>query len=219
MKIDILKPVLVSNKERAKENRVFFDKSNSLVLNIIGSPGSGKTSVIENIVKRLKSRFKILVIEGDIKGSIDSERLNKLKIDTIQINTQTECHLDAFMIAQTLPKVDKPYDLILIENVGNLVCPAEFEVGEDYKIAVLSTPEGDDKPIKYPLLFHLAKVVIINKIDLLPHLDFNLKKAKKNIVDKNPKAIIFVVSAKNGRGFDKLVDFIKKELAKKKIKV
>lgn len=218
MKIDILKPVLVSNQERAKENRVFFDKSNSLVLNIIGSPGSGKTSVIENIVKRLKSRFKILVIEGDIKGSIDSERLNKLKIDTIQINTQTECHLDAFMIAQTLPKVDKPYDLILIENVGNLVCPAEFEVGEDYKIAVLSTPEGDDKPIKYPLLFHLAKVVIINKIDLLPHLDFNLKKAKKNIVDKNPKAIIFVVSAKNGRGFDKLVDFIKKELAKKKIK-
>ncbi|MEO0122926.1 MAG: hydrogenase nickel incorporation protein HypB [candidate division WOR-3 bacterium] len=216
MKINILKPVLVSNQERAKENRKFFDKSNSLVLNIIGSPGSGKTSVIENIVKRLKSRFKILVIEGDIKGSIDSERLNKLKIDTIQINTQTECHLDAFMIAQTLPKVDKPYDLILIENVGNLVCPAEFEIGEDYKIAILSTPEGDDKPIKYPLLFHLAKVVIINKIDLLPYLDFKVKKAKKNIVNKNPKALIFEVSAKNGRGFDKLIDFIKKELAKKK---
>ncbi|MEO0127258.1 MAG: hydrogenase nickel incorporation protein HypB [candidate division WOR-3 bacterium] len=216
MKINILKPVLVSNQERAKENRKFFDRSNSLVLNIIGSPGSGKTSVIENIVKRLKSRFKILVIEGDIKGSIDSERLNKLKIDTIQINTQTECHLDAFMIAQTLPKVDKPYDLILIENVGNLVCPAEFEIGEDYKIAILSTPEGDDKPIKYPLLFHLAKVVIINKIDLLPYLDFKVKKAKKNIVNKNPKALIFEVSAKNGRGFDKLIDFIKKELAKKK---
>lgn len=216
MKINILKPVLVSNQERAKENRKFFDESNSLVLNIIGSPGSGKTSVIENIVKRLKSRFKILVIEGDIKGSIDSERLSKLKIDTIQINTQTECHLDAFMIAQTLPKIDKQYDLILIENVGNLVCPAEFEIGEDYKVAILSTPEGDDKPIKYPLLFHLAKVVIINKIDLLPYLDFKVKKAKQNIINKNPKALIFEVSAKNGRGFDKLIDFIKKELTKKK---
>jgi hydrogenase nickel incorporation protein HypB len=115
-----------------------------------------------------------------------------------------------------LPKIEKRYDLILVENVGNLVCPAEFEIGEDYKVAILSTPEGDDKPIKYPLLFHLAKVVIINKIDLLPHLDFKINKARKNIRDKNPKAIIFEVSSKNGKGFDKFLDFIKKELAKKK---
>ncbi|MEO0094872.1 MAG: hydrogenase nickel incorporation protein HypB [candidate division WOR-3 bacterium] len=216
MKINILKPVLVSNQERAKANRKFFDKSHSLVLNIIGSPGSGKTSVIENIVKRLKPRYKILVIEGDIKGSIDSERLGKLKIDTIQINTQTECHLDAFMIAQALPKIEKSYDLILVENVGNLVCPAEFEIGEDYKVAILSAPEGDDKPIKYPLLFHLAKVVLINKIDLLPYLDFKIKKARKNIVDKNPRALIYEVSARNGKGFDKLVHFIEKELSRKK---
>lgn len=212
MKIDILKPVLVSNQERAKENRKFFDRTNSLVLNIIGSPGAGKTSVIGQLVKKLKKDYKILVIEGDIKGSIDSEKLSKLKIDTIQINTVTACHLDAFMIAQVLPKIKKSYDLILIENVGNLVCPAEFEVGEDYKIAILSAPEGDDKPLKYPLLFHLAKLVIINKTDLLSHLDFNIKRARKNILNKNPKAKIFEVSAKNGKGFDKLVDYLKKQL-------
>ncbi len=215
-RISVLKPVLVSNQERAKENRRFFDKTNSLVLNIIGSPGSGKTSVIEQIIKRLKSEYRILIIEGDIRGSIDSERLSKLKVDTIQINTVTECHLDAFMIAQVLPKINKPYDLILVENVGNLVCPAEFEIGEDYKIAILSTPEGDDKPLKYPLLFHLARVVIINKTDLSPHLDFGIKKAIKNIQSRNPKAIIFEVSAKTGRGFDRLVNFLKKEQKNKK---
>jgi len=215
-KISILKPVLVSNQERAKENRKFFDKTNSLVLNIIGSPGSGKTSVIERVVKDLKSSYQILVIEGDIKGSIDSERLSKLKIDTIQINTLTECHLDAFMTAQVLPQIKKPYDLVLVENVGNLVCPAEFEIGEDYKVAILSTPEGDDKPLKYPLLFHLARVVIINKVDLLPYLDFNIKRARENIKGKNPKAIIFEVSASTGEGFEGLIDFLKKELTKRK---
>ncbi|MEO0216217.1 MAG: hydrogenase nickel incorporation protein HypB [candidate division WOR-3 bacterium] len=215
MKINVLKPVLVSNQQRAKENRKFFDKTKSLVLNIIGSPGSGKTSVIEQIVKKLKPRYKILVIEGDIKGSIDSERLSKLKVDTIQINTLTECHLDAFMTAQAIPQIKKPYDLILIENVGNLVCPAEFDIGEDYKIAILSTPEGDDKPIKYPLLFHLAKVVIINKTDLLSYLDFKIKKARKNIMDKNPKAIVFEVSAKTGQGFKELIGFLESEIKEK----
>ncbi|MEO0205752.1 MAG: hydrogenase nickel incorporation protein HypB [candidate division WOR-3 bacterium] len=215
MKINILKPVLVSNQQRAKENRKFFDKINSLVLNIIGSPGSGKTSVIAQIIKKLKSKYKILVIEGDIRGSIDSEQLSKLKVDTIQINTLTECHLDAFMTSQVLPKIEKPYDLILVENVGNLVCPAEFEIGEDYKVAILSTPEGEDKPIKYPLLFHLAKVVIINKTDLLPHLNFKIKKARKNILNKNPRAIIFEVSSRTGKGFGKLVDFLKSELQRK----
>ncbi len=216
MKINIMKPVLVSNQERAKENRKFFDKSKSLVLNVIGSPGAGKTSVIEQIAKKLKSKYKILVIEGDIKGSIDSEKLSKLKIDTIQINTETACHLDAFMIAQVLPRIKKPYELILVENVGNLVCPAEFEIGEDYKIAILSAPEGDDKPLKYPLLFHLAKIVVINKIDLLSHLDFNIRKAKKNILNKNPKAKIFEVSSKTGKGFEKLIEFLEKELKLRK---
>lgn len=219
MKVNILKPVLVSNQERAKENRRFFDQMNSLVINIIGSPGAGKTSVIEQIIKGLKEKYKILVIEGDIKGSIDSQKISKLKVDTIQINTMTECHLDAFMTAQALPQIKKNYDLILIENVGNLVCPAEFEIGEDFKMAILSTPEGDDKPLKYPLLFHLARVVLINKCDLLPYVNFNITEAKKMIKQKNPKSIIFELSAKTGQGFNDFFKFLKNELDEKKKKI
>jgi len=215
-KISILKPVLASNQERARANRKFFDRGGSLVINIIASPGAGKTSVIESLIRRLKSDYKILVIEGDIRGSADSARIKKLRVDAIQINTVTACHLDAFMIARVLPRVKRKYDLILVENVGNLVCPAEFEIGEDFKLAVLSTPEGGDKPAKYPLLFHLARVVVINKCDLLPHVDFNLTRAKKEIRKRNSRALIFEVSAKTGAGFGPFVKFIKLELSKKR---
>lgn len=212
-KISIMKPVLVSNQERAQLNRRFFGRS--LVINIIAAPGAGKTSVIETLARRLKSEYKILVIEGDIRGSLDSVRIKKLKVDAIQINTVTACHLDAFMVSRVLPRIRKKYDLVLIENVGNLVCPAEFEIGEDFKLAVLSTAEGDDKPFKYPLLFHLARVVVINKRDLLPHVDFDPRRAKREIRKRNPRVVIFEVSAKTGAGFDPLVELIKKELRKK----
>jgi len=215
-RISVLKPVLVSNKERAGENRKFFDRMNSLVINIISSPGAGKTSFIERIVKNFKDKYRILVIEGDIKGQIDSDRLAKSKVDVIQINTLTECHLDAFMTAQALPKIKKKYDLILVENVGNLVCPAEFEIGEDFKLAILSTPEGDDKPLKYPLLFHLAKVIVINKSDLLPYVNFDFAKAKTGIKRENPKSIVYEVSAKTGSGFENFFKFLEKELGAKK---
>lgn len=217
-RVKVLKSVLVSNMQRARENRREFDRMNSLVINIIASPGAGKTSVIERIVEYFKKKRKILVIEGDIRGQVDSKRLVKLGVDVIQINTVTACHLDAFMTAQILPKIDKKYNLILIENVGNLVCPAEFEIGEDYKLAILSTPEGDDKPLKYPLLFHLAKVVLINKCDLLPYVDFSKERAKKNILRENSKARIFEVSAKTGDGFGKFCSFLEKELNAKKKK-
>ncbi len=217
-RVKVLKSVLVSNMQRARENRREFDRMNSLVINIIASPGAGKTSVIERIVEYFKKKRKILVIEGDIRGQVDSKRLAKLGVDVIQINTVTACHLDAFMTAQILPKIDKKYDLILIENVGNLVCPAEFEIGEDYKLAILSMPEGDDKPLKYPLLFHLAKVVVINKCDLLPYVDFSKKRAKKNVLRENSKARIFEVSAKTGDGFGEFYSFLEKELNAKKKK-
>ena len=215
-RVEVLKPVLVSNQQRAKENRLVFDRTPSLVINIIASPGAGKTSVIKNVVNHFKSRYKILVIEGDIKGQIDSQEIVKLGVDVIQINTATECHLDAFMTAQVLPQIKKKYDLILVENVGNLVCPAEFEIGEDYKLAILSTPEGDDKPLKYPLLFHLSRVVIINKSDLLPYLDFDPKAAKEGIRKENPKAIVFEVSAKTGDGFEGFFRYLEKEINAKK---
>ncbi len=217
-KVNILKPVLVSNHQRAIENRKLFDQMNSLVINIIASPGAGKTSFIKRIIEYFKDRIKILVIEGDIKGQIDSEAISQTGVKVIQINTMTECHLDAFMTAQVLPEIKGSYELILIENVGNLVCPAEFEIGEDFKLAILSTPEGDDKPFKYPLLFHLARVVVINKFDLLPYVDFNLEKAKKNIKKENAHAHIFTVSAKTGNGFEDFYKFLEKELDAKKKK-
>ncbi|KPJ70611.1 hypothetical protein AMJ52_09690 [candidate division TA06 bacterium DG_78] len=218
-KVEVFKPVLVSNKERARENRKFFDGMDSLVINIISSPGAGKTSIISKLVEHFKNKHTILIIEGDIKGDIDSSRLSKLKVDIVQINTLTECHLDAFMVAQVLPKIEKKYDLILVENVGNLVCPAEFEIGEDFKSAILSTPEGDDKPLKYPLLFHLAKVVVINKCDLLPYVNFDLKKAREAIKGENPKAHVFEVSAKTDEGLGELYRFLERKLdAKKKAK-
>ncbi|HEX7320265.1 MAG TPA: hydrogenase nickel incorporation protein HypB [bacterium] len=207
-KITVLKPILVSNSERAKENRKFFDRSGSLVVNIIASPGAGKTSIIEAIGRRLKKDYRILVIEGDIKGSLDSSRIKRLGIDTIQINTETQCHLDAFMTAQVLARIKKHYDLILVENVGNLVCPAEFEIGEDFKMAILSTPEGDDKPLKYPLVFHVARAIVINKCDLLKHVDFSLAKARKAIKQCNPRGLLFEVSAKTGAGFAPLTRFL-----------
>ena len=218
-KVNVFKPVLVSNQQRAKENRLVFDKMKCLVVNIIASPGAGKTSFIKKIVEHFKDEYKILVIEGDIKGQVDSQAIATLGVDVIQINTATECHLDAFMTAQVIPQIKEDYDLILVENVGNLVCPAEFEIGEDYKLAILSTPEGDDKPIKYPLVFHLAKVVVINKTDLLPYLDFNIPRAKKRIKMENPRSVIFEVSAKTGNGFDAVYENIVEEInAKKKNK-
>jgi hydrogenase nickel incorporation protein HypB len=217
-KIKVLKPVLVSNQQRAKENRNIFDRMNCLVINIIASPGAGKTSFIKTLIAAMKKTHKILVIEGDIRGQIDSKNISRLGVDVIQINTATECHLDAFMTAQVLPKIKKNYDLILIENIGNLVCPAEFDIGEDFKLAILSTPEGDDKPLKYPLLFHLAKVVVINKCDLLPYVDFRPDIAAKNIRRENPRAVIFEVSSKTEQGFDKVFTYVSKEIHARKKK-
>lgn len=217
-KIKVLKPVLVSNQQRARENRNLFDRMNCLVINIIASPGAGKTSFIKGIITGIDKKYKVLVIEGDIRGQIDSKNISRLGVDVIQINTATECHLDAFMTAQVLPKIKKNYDLILIENIGNLVCPAEFDIGEDFKLAILSTPEGDDKPLKYPLLFHLARVVVINKCDLLPYVDFRPNIAEKNIRRENPKAVIFEVSSKTGNGFEKVLNYLSKEINARKKK-
>jgi hydrogenase nickel incorporation protein HypB len=215
-KISILKSVLDANQKQALKNRKFFDRNRTLVINIIASPGAGKTSVIENLIRKLKRSHRVLVIEGDIRGSADAARVRRLGIDAIQINTLTECHLDAARIGRVLPQIRRKYDLILVENVGNLVCPAEFEIGEDFKMAVLSTPEGDDKPAKYPLLFHLARVVLINKLDLLPHVDFNPVLARREIRKRNPQAQIYGVSARTGAGFGPFIEFIKNQIEKKR---
>lgn len=211
-KIRISKDILSANDLVAKENRSIFDQHKALVLNIISSPGSGKTTLIEETLKRLKKK-KAVVIEGDIAGNIDAKRLAKIEPDVLQINTDGSCHLDARMVRSALDYLPPGIiDLILIENVGNLVCPAEFKVGEDHKIALLSITEGDDKPLKYPLIFQLASLLIVNKIDLLPYTNFRLDRATKLATKINPKIDIITVSCKTGYGLEDWLNWINKKL-------
>jgi hydrogenase nickel incorporation protein HypB len=203
MEIKVIKEIMGANDQMAQQNRQLFDKNRVFVVNVMASPGAGKTSLILETIKGLKGRLNVGVVEGDISSSLDAEAIGKEGVPIVQINTGGECHLDAGMTASALGSL--PLDrieLLLVENVGNLVCPAEFQIGEDLKLLVASTPEGDDKPFKYPLMFHEADVVIINKIDLLPHLKFDVDAFSKAIKGINRKAKIFPVSCTTGQGID-----------------
>jgi len=213
MEIKVVKDIMGANDQIAQKNRQLFDKYKVFVVNVMASPGAGKTSVILETIKRLKGKLEVGVVEGDISSSLDAEAIGREDVPVVQINTGGECHLDANMTASALgdlPLAD--IELLLIENVGNLVCPAEFRVGEDIKILVASTPEGDDKPFKYPLMFHEADAVLINKIDLLPYLKFNVDAFSKAIKGINQKAKIFPVSCTTGEGVDQWVDWLRKQV-------
>ena len=215
MKINVVTNILDANNRIAIENRAFFDKKQVFVLNLMSSPGAGKTSLVEKTIIALQERYNIGVIEGDIQDSYDAERIAKLDIPVVQINTGGACHLDGNMIKETFPNFDfEKLDLLITENVGNLVCPAEFKIGENAKIMLLSTPEGADKPAKYPLMFAESAVLLLNKMDLAPYVDFDLKKARHDALSINPKLEIFEISCKNESGlqlwFDWLVEAIEK---------
>jgi hydrogenase nickel incorporation protein HypB len=215
MEIKVVKDILGANDQIAQKNRQLFDSNNVFVVNVMASPGAGKTSVIMETIKRLKGRVKVGVVEGDISSSLDAEAISKEDVPVVQINTGGECHLDASMTASALGDLPlKDIDLLLIENVGNLVCPAEFSLGEDIRILIASTPEGDDKPFKYPLMFHEADVILINKIDLLPYLQFNVDAFAKTIKGINQKAKIFPVSCTTGQGIDDWVSWLLGRLGK-----
>ena len=169
----------------------------------MSSPGAGKTSLVEKTILGLRDRFRIGVIEGDIQSTYDADRVAALDTPVVQINTGGGCHLDANMIREALASLDlDAIDLLIVENVGNLVCPAEFQIGEDAKVMILSTPEGADKPLKYPLIFQESSVMLLNKIDLLPHLDFDPEKARQAALALNPDLEIFEVSCRTGQGLD-----------------
>ena len=202
--------VLKANDSIAAENRSYFADKGVLAINIMSSPGAGKTTLIENTIEALKDEFTIAVIEGDIQTTYDAERISATGAQTVQINTGGACHLDANMISHSLSQLDlNTVDLLIIENVGNLVCPAEFDLGENYKAAILSVSEGDDKPLKYPLIFNISDALLINKTDLLPYVDCDVGRIKETSLRINPDLEIFEISCKTGHGLDGWYDWLR----------
>lgn len=203
MQVNVNRPVMESSESVACELADLFAAKGLLVLNLISSPGAGKTSLLERTLTDLAPEFRMAVIEGDLKTDNDARRVAATGAAAYQIETDGGCHLDSFMIRDALKHFNlNALDILFIENVGNLVCPVEFPCGEDHKIALLSVPEGDDKPEKYPLLFNLASVMILNKIDLLPYVDFDVNKASRLAAALNPDLKIFEVSCRNSQGLD-----------------
>lgn len=217
MKVKVVYPILKGNDEIAKGLKECFDKNGVFVFNLISSPGAGKTTFLEGLINNLSKFYKIGVIVGDIEDSVDAQRLSKPNILSVQLNTKSACHLDAGMIKEGLSFFDlSKLDILIIENVGNLVCPSDFYLGEDIKIVILSTTEGDDKPKKYPNTFYKADVVLINKIDLLPFTNFSLEKAKSDILSINPSARIFEISAIKEDGLTDFIRFLEQRIKWKK---
>ncbi len=216
MKINVMTDILEANDRIATANGEIFSKNRNLVLNLMSSPGAGKTSLLEKTGEALKGKLRLGVIAGDIETSRDAERLEKHKIPAVQLTTGSACHLDANMVASALPHVDlKKLDILVIENVGNLVCPAEYKLGEDYKIMVLSVTEGDEKPLKYPLMFRQSSLLLINKIDLLKYTNFNLKEAKENARRIHPDLDIIDISCVTGEGIPDWIAWLNQHYQKK----
>ncbi|MGD9160977.1 MAG: hydrogenase nickel incorporation protein HypB [Desulfobacteraceae bacterium] len=201
--IGIKKDILSANSKKAGKIRAALDKHHCRMINIMSSPGSGKTSLITRTINHFKDVYNIAVIEGDIASSIDTEKISELNVPALQINTGGGCHLDANMIEKTLTELEPEHlDIVFTENVGNLVCTADFDLGAHKNVVILSIPEGDDKPYKYPAIFMEADIVLVNKIDVLPYFDFDLDKFPEIINGLNPSAAVLPVSTKSGEGLD-----------------
>ena len=216
-KIELMRRVLASNDALAAAQRHKLDEHGVLGVNIMSGPGAGKTSLVERTAEALSGKYRIQVIEGDIQGDLDARRVAAKGVRCIQINTQGACHLDGLMLGPAMGEIDfADLDLLLIENVGNLVCPAEFMLPVHYNVTVISTPEGSDKPVKYPLMFSKSDVIVINKIGLLPHVDFDVAALKKAVRKLRPGITFIEMSAKTGKGVDKWVAWLEKRLSDRK---
>jgi hydrogenase nickel incorporation protein HypB len=212
-RVNVGRKILIANEEYARKNSRFLAKQKKLCLNMISSPGSGKTTILVRMITELKNKIKIGVIEGDIQTDIDAKRIKATKAPVVQIETGGSCHLSAAQVSGALKNLPvSNLDLIFIENVGNLICPSAFELGEWGKIAVLSVAEGDDKPAKYPAIFAKSKALLINKIDLLTQVDFDIERVKADARKLNKGIEIFPISAKTGAGFTKWYDWLKESV-------
>lgn len=211
--VQLEKDILFKNQLTAERNRGFFEALNIFSINLVSSPGSGKTSLLERTISDLKSKMAFSVIEGDQQTTNDADRIHKLNVPVLQINTGKGCHLDSEMIAKAVKELKPISDSVLmIENVGNLVCPAMFDLGELKRIVIISVTEGEDKPLKYPDMFSGSQICIINKIDLLPYLKFDLEKLKEYAKKVNPNLIFFEVSATSGEGLSAWYDFLSQSI-------
>lgn len=212
--IEVMANLLSSNDMQADVNRAYFRKNNCLAINVIGSPGAGKTTLLEKTLPMLMQNRQVGVIEGDIFTSKDADRIAAYRVPVIQINTGGGCHLDSKMVHKVLPEFsEKGIDLLIIENVGNLVCPADFDLGEAFKVIVLSIVEGDDKPAKYPVIFRNAKAVVLNKMDLEALTDVNMENMRRDIRSINPDIKIFEVSCRKGDGLGEWTSWLNQEVA------
>lgn len=207
--ITIERKILEKNDELARHNRALFARHGIFVLNMVSAPGSGKTSILERTLERIKDTMRVAVIEGDVQTDLDAQRVSKYNIPAVQIVTRGGCHLEANLVKDALQNLDlSTIDLLIIENVGNLVCPANYDLGEAVKVVVLSTTEGEDKPLKYPGMFRNASVLIINKIDLLPYVNTNIELLKQNAFQINPSLTVFETSCTTQAGIAEWCDWL-----------
>jgi len=215
--IPVLKEVTTANSLLADSLREGFARQDVLVLNIIASPGAGKTTLLERTIEGLGDELRLSVIEGDPFTSLDAERIVAAGISAVQVNTQGGCHLEARMIQKAVEQMEmSDVDVIVIENVGNLICPTAWDLGEDAKVVVVSLPEGDDKPLKYPMAFLIAQAVVINKIDLEPYLPAEVAILRENALNINPDLAVFEVSALTDQGIDEWLDWVREQLTRKR---
>ncbi len=214
--ITIERKVLEKNDEVARRNRELFADRHTYVINLVSSPGSGKTSLLERMLTQLKGKLNVAVIEGDVQTDLDARRVARFDVPVAQIVTNGGCHLEAKLVADVLEQLDLDgVELLVIENVGNLVCPANYDLGEAVKVVVASTTEGDDKPLKYPGMFRNASVLIINKIDLVPHLECDVSLLKQNALHINPLLTVFETSCKTGIGIPEWCAWLQQQAARK----
>lgn len=211
--ITVERKVLEKNDAIAQQNRESFKKKNLFSINLVSSPGSGKTSIVERTIYHAKNKFGIAVIEGDVQTSLDAERVDAYGVPVVQIVTQGACHLEAGLVRDAFGQIEKnDFEVLFIENVGNLVCPAGYDLGEDLKVVIVSTTEGDDKPLKYPVMFRNASALIINKIDLVPYLNCSLEILEKNSLSINPSLRIFKTSCTTDEGITEWCEWIKSNI-------
>lgn len=207
--ITVERKVLEKNDAVARQNRESFKRKNLFTMNLVSSPGSGKTSLVERTIHHTKNKFSIAVIEGDVQTSLDAERVAAYGVPVVQIVTQGACHLEAGLVRDAFGQIEKEdYDVLFIENVGNLVCPAGYDLGEDLKVVIVSTTEGDDKPLKYPAMFRNALALIINKIDLVPYVNCSLETLEKNALSINPSLKVFKTSCTTDEGIAEWCEWI-----------